>query len=227
MPLPKPTEAAGRTFLRDRAYAMLFDAIQSGDLVPGEVLRDDELMAWLGMSRTPIRHALIRLEESGLIEMSAGRQTVVAELRQDRTNRALFLSGIFNEYAVRRVGSVLAEIDMAELGRTRDAVHTAIAAEDGFRTARMISRFFDAVTDAVGNAVLDAQIDKIDAELARFLQPGASAAVVDVAVIATGVDAVYDALVAADGAACVRAIRELYATTHANFVDRFRDPEIA
>ena len=66
MPVPKQKAATARTLLRDQAYARLRDAILDGTLEPGEQLRDAELSEWLGLSRTPIREALARLEEYGL-----------------------------------------------------------------------------------------------------------------------------------------------------------------
>lgn len=76
MPVPKPVGAASaRTLLRDIVYAKMLDAIQDGTLEPGERLNDDQLTAWLGVSRTPVREAIARLESEGLVEMAANRYT--------------------------------------------------------------------------------------------------------------------------------------------------------
>ena len=68
MPVPDKRAAIERRLLRDTAYVALCDAIVDGTLAPGETLHDDELCAWLGLSRTPIRGALVRLEDEGLVE---------------------------------------------------------------------------------------------------------------------------------------------------------------
>ena len=80
MPVPKQTGATARTLLRDQAYARLRDAILDGTLEPSEQLKDAELSEWLGLSRTPIREALARLEEYGLVETAPNRYTRVAPL---------------------------------------------------------------------------------------------------------------------------------------------------
>lgn len=80
MPVPKQRGAPARTLLRDQAYARLRDAILDGTLEPGEQLKDAELSEWLGLSRTPIREALARLEEYGLVETAPNRYTRVAPL---------------------------------------------------------------------------------------------------------------------------------------------------
>src|SRR3954468_2113782 len=88
MPVPaeNPFE---RDLLRDRAYVTLRDAIVDGTLQPGERLRDQELCTWLGLSRTPVREALGRLERDGLVETAPQRFTRVAPLDR-RTARDAF-----------------------------------------------------------------------------------------------------------------------------------------
>src|ERR671935_2998859 len=78
MPVPNENAALERDLLRDRAYAALRDAIVDGTLAPGERLRDQELCEWLGLSRTPVREALARLEDDGLVETAPQRYTRVA-----------------------------------------------------------------------------------------------------------------------------------------------------
>src|SRR3954463_11279668 len=80
MPVPENKAALERDLLRDRAYGALRDAIVDGTLAPGERLRDQELCEWLGLSRTPVRDALSRLEQDGLVETEPQRFTRVAPL---------------------------------------------------------------------------------------------------------------------------------------------------
>ena len=66
MPLPTTTAPLPRVWLNDAAYGRIRDWILDGTLAPGEALRDEALAEALGMSRTPIRDALHRLDESVL-----------------------------------------------------------------------------------------------------------------------------------------------------------------
>ena len=54
MPIPVSNAAIDRSLLRDDVFRRLRDAITDGTLAPGEQLRDLELAAWLGVSRTPV-----------------------------------------------------------------------------------------------------------------------------------------------------------------------------
>jgi DNA-binding GntR family transcriptional regulator len=76
--MPMPTDHVARISLSDEAYVRIEAAIMDGTLEPAERLRDSDLVEWLGISRTPIRHALDRLAEQGLVEMERNRFTRVA-----------------------------------------------------------------------------------------------------------------------------------------------------
>jgi len=64
----------------DRAYRVLLDEIQSGDLAPGTVLAEVEQSVRLGVSRTPLREALGRLLADGLVVQPSPRLTVVSDI---------------------------------------------------------------------------------------------------------------------------------------------------
>ena len=73
MSLPLAPLVPRGTVLGDEVYARLGEAILDGSLAPGERLRDHDLAEWLGVSRTPVREALQRLERVGLVEVSPHR----------------------------------------------------------------------------------------------------------------------------------------------------------
>ena len=62
------------------AYKMLLDAIHEQTLKPGERVREDEASKMLGISRTPVRQALHKLQTRGLLRQAPGRGLLVAEL---------------------------------------------------------------------------------------------------------------------------------------------------
>lgn len=71
--------------LSRRAYEAIFAAIQSGRLQPGSSVRETELTDWLGMSRTPLRDALQRLEQEGLLHLQSYRGIVISKLDRQAT----------------------------------------------------------------------------------------------------------------------------------------------
>ena len=62
-----------RTPLRDEVYRQLLDRISRGDLPPGARVRDTQMANQLGVSRTPVREALLRLAREGVLDADMGR----------------------------------------------------------------------------------------------------------------------------------------------------------
>lgn len=73
-------EKIQRTFVRQEAYLKIRNWILDGTLAPGIQLRDKELAEELGVSRTPIREALLRLEEEGFVQTKPNRATLVTKI---------------------------------------------------------------------------------------------------------------------------------------------------
>ena len=72
------------------------------NLKPGKALSEKELSLKLGVSRTPVREAFIRLSEEGLVDIFPQRGTIVAPIRMDEIKEAQFLREILETAIVRR-----------------------------------------------------------------------------------------------------------------------------
>lgn len=64
----------------ERAYDALIAAIKSGDVMPGDRVREEEIAARINLSRTPVREALRRLEADGIIEHRPRSGAVIRQL---------------------------------------------------------------------------------------------------------------------------------------------------
>jgi DNA-binding GntR family transcriptional regulator len=80
MPVPASPSALERRLYRDDVYTQLRAWIVEGTLEPEEKLRDTDLATQLKVSRTPVREALRRLEDEGLVETKQNAWTRVAAL---------------------------------------------------------------------------------------------------------------------------------------------------
>ena len=141
-----------RAVLGDVVYARLGEAILDGRLAPGERLRDQELAEWLGVSRTPVREALQRLERAGLVEVSPHRYTRVSHPHQqsDTVELVAFNMGLAVRMASRRADSDALELALERL----DDVIAASRADDPDALAAASHAFFSVVTRASGNFAL-------------------------------------------------------------------------
>jgi DNA-binding GntR family transcriptional regulator len=92
-----PLPIRPRQLIRDQIFATLAEEIITGVRPPLEEVRDHDLQAEYGISRTPIREALNRLADLGLIEVSTNRFTRVAPVdlnaQADRVETAVAMIG--------------------------------------------------------------------------------------------------------------------------------------
>ena len=86
--------------LRDVVFYTLRQAILRGELKPGERLLEIRLANKLGVSRTPVREAIRKLELEGLVKMVPRRGAEVAEITEKRVRDALEVRRALEELAV-------------------------------------------------------------------------------------------------------------------------------
>lgn len=141
--------------LRERVYCALRDAIVSGELAPGQRLRDQHLAAQLGVSRTPVREALQRLEDDGLVETTPRALTSVAPLAAQAAREAFPVVAALHALAARHSVTRLTAQDIAEMQTANDALAAVIARADTATTLQAIQaddRFHAVLLRAAGNA---------------------------------------------------------------------------
>lgn len=167
MPIPQDSPALDRRLLRDDVYRRLRDAIVDGTFAPGEQLRDGELAAWLGVSRTPVREALLRLAEAGLVTAQPGRSTTVTSLTERSVREARDVVAAMHQLAVREAVGRLTEADL-EAMRAANARFRAAIAEGDVEAALAADDDLHAVPVAVaGNCALSTVLDQFTPVLRR------------------------------------------------------------
>lgn len=151
------------------AYSKLRAEIHAGRFRPGQRMREAEMAERLGISRTPVRDALKRLESDGLLTTAARRGLVVAELDQQQ---------VAELYAVRHVLEGLAarlgaqHASASELVALRDLLErqTRTRSDDLAALATLNRLFHEVVHRAARNHYLVEVLDSLESSLA--LLPG-------------------------------------------------------
>src|SRR6266540_5162692 len=85
--------------LTEKAYQAISTAIANLQFKPGEALKQDHLARWLSISRTPVREALRRLEQDGIIQTQPGRGLVVTELTLKDAEDLLEMLAVLDTHA--------------------------------------------------------------------------------------------------------------------------------
>jgi len=139
------------------AYGQLLDAIRQQVLKPGERVREDEISKRLGISRTPVRQALQRLETRGLLQQAPGRGLVVTELDRQRLTELYAVRELLEGAAARLAAQHASPSDIAIM-RDRLREFRAVA-PDAERLARVNRLFHAAVHEAAHNRYLMQSLD--------------------------------------------------------------------
>jgi len=136
----------------DFVFESLRDAISDGRIAVGERVREEEIARNLGVSRTPVREALQRLHQRGLLVFGAGRGLVVAELSQHQVLQLYAMREILEGSAARFAAQHATAADVAILYRLQKEL--AEAKPDALLLVTLNRRFHQAIYEAAHNQYL-------------------------------------------------------------------------
>ncbi len=114
----------------DRAYAEIRSLILSGDASPGTALREEALADIVGVSRTPVREALKRLEAEHYAIRTPGGRLVVAALDVDDITEIFTLRAMLEGHAAARAARRLGAAALADLRASNAALTDAVARDE-------------------------------------------------------------------------------------------------
>lgn len=148
------------------AQLRLRDLILSGELPPGERLSEPSVAERLGASRTPVRAALARLADEGLVEAVPSGGFAVKAFTEEEIHDAIELRGTLEGHAARlaaeRGAPVAVLIEMKKLIARMDAATTPPMSEAGFTDyVALNAHFHELLVEAAGSAVVARQIGRV------------------------------------------------------------------
>jgi DNA-binding GntR family transcriptional regulator len=123
-------ESVGRVLLRDQAADRIREAIVAGDLPPGAVVKDAVLAERLGLSVAPVRAALARLADEGLVESKPQSHTRVTPLVVRHVRDAAAVVRAMHELAAREATARLTDEDVREMWVANGRFAAAVEAHD-------------------------------------------------------------------------------------------------
>jgi DNA-binding GntR family transcriptional regulator len=168
MPIPVGHAPLRTSLLRDTVHDRLRDAIVDGTLQPGEVVRDTELAAWLGVSRTPVREALLRLGETGLVRAAPGRSTVVAEIDLAEVRDAQAVVATLHRLAVAESVDRLTPADVQRMRDANQRFADAIEVGDTDAALAADDDFHGVAVTVAGNRALAGVLDQLTPVVRRL-----------------------------------------------------------
>lgn len=165
---PSATPDASPSSMVDDAYQTLLTAIVEARLGAGTPLSQNKLAGHLGVSRTPVREALLRLERDGLVQRSLDMSFVVATITPDEVNEACDLLAVLDTYVYLRAAKALSTDALADLlTLAGDLVSYAESGDtDAWREAD--NRYHALVMDAASNRFVADYLQQTRRRVQRF-----------------------------------------------------------
>lgn len=158
--------AGGYKTISEMVYEVLKEAIVSGTFAPGEWLRQEWIAGAIGVSRIPVRTALVQLESEGLIELHPHRGARVRTLTSAQINEIFRLRMQLEAYALRRSMEHMTPSQVAALKALAQQLD---AQPEGTQFLDARVRFYRELYDARDNPLLVQLIEELRGHLGRYL----------------------------------------------------------
>ncbi len=157
-----------RRVARDSAYEALLWAIVRWDFRPGDRLSEDSLATQLGISRTPVREALHRLEAERLVTRNAAGALSVAQTSTDDVEHLYAVRAALEVVAIRAACTHATEEDFEQLEATLSAMEVAVALPEP-RLVADYGRDFHSYIHSMGrNALCIALLEQLRPHTDRY-----------------------------------------------------------
>ncbi|TDT97304.1 GntR family transcriptional regulator [Streptomyces sp. 846.5] len=158
-----------RRLLSDEVFHRLRDAIVKGELVAGEKVKDSELAERLGLSRTPVREALTRLADIGLVEAKPGVYTRITTLNRRDVEKTLAVLRSLDQLAIETAVPVMTGLELQHMRDANRAFEQAVAANDTTTALMADDRFHAVPITAADNPVLSRIVEQLHPQIHRIL----------------------------------------------------------
>ncbi len=167
----RETRVPPRRSLAEEAADALRDLILVEKLAPGTPVRERDLAAGLGISRTPLKEALRILEFEGLIEFGPTRRPRVANPSLEELSQNITVLGALEGLAGETACSLAPDEEIAGIGQINDRLNALSENVQDLEFFRLDMAFHDAIVSASNNSALAATHRQFNAKLwrARFM----------------------------------------------------------
>lgn len=154
--------------LRDVVFNTLRQAILKGELEPGERLMEIQLAERLGVSRTPIREAIRKLELEGLVLMIPRKGAEVAKISEKSLRDVLEVRRSLEELAMELACQRMTDDDIRDLEEAQEAFRKAIQRGDAMTIAETDEHYHDIIYNGTGNARLVQILNNLREQMYRY-----------------------------------------------------------
>lgn len=154
--------------LRDIVFRNLRTAILRGDFQPGERLMENQLADKMGVSRTPIREAIRKLELEGLVVMVPRKGAEVANITEKDIRDVLEVRATLEGLAIKLACENMQTDDIRHLTQVNDEFIKAVKAKKADDVIERDIAFHDVIFEASGNEKLIQILNNLREQIYRY-----------------------------------------------------------
>ncbi len=154
--------------LKDQVYEYLRSQMREGELKPGDVIDMNVTSQKLGVSKTPLRDALIRLEMEGFVNIMARKGVVVNVLTVEDIREIYQILGALESTAIIAASATISKREADRLKKLNEAMRKAIEKNDFSDYYKKNLNFHDVFLKLSGNDMLRKTADVLKKRLYDF-----------------------------------------------------------
>jgi len=157
--------------LKEQVYEYLRERMRTGELMPGAVIDMEETSRTLGVSKTPLRDALLQLEAEDFVTILPRRKIVVNTLTIQDVRNSYEIIGALESTALLAAFDRFREADLKRMEKANEGMKKAIEADDFDLYYDRNLEFHDTFLGLCGNAALARIVNRLKRRLYDFPRP--------------------------------------------------------
>ncbi len=154
--------------LKDQVYEYLRSQMRVGELMPGDVIDMNVTSQKLGVSKTPLRDALVRLETEGFVNIMARKGVLVNVLTVEDIREIYQILGALESTAIIAASGIISKREVDRLIKLNEGMRKAIEKDDFSDYYKKNLKFHDVFLELSGNNMLRKTADVLKKRLYDF-----------------------------------------------------------
>ncbi len=158
-----------RTTTTNQVYDAIREAILRGDMMPGSHLSEVELSDQLGVSRAPVREALLILEAEGLVELLPNKGAFVRGLSRGEIEEIYTLRSLLEGYAAALAAKIATPGDNEKIATAAEKAKKMAGLGDFQKTLDADFEFHKLIWSASGHSLIESTLERLESQIRLFM----------------------------------------------------------
>ncbi len=147
--------------LKEQAFDKLKELIITGALEPGELQNEKRLAEALGVSRTPVREALLELSREGMVAFVPGKGVEICKLTTQQVREVFEIRRIIEGYVIKKITTRLTEADIKEIDKNISNQEKMLNRTERLGFIEYDKQFHLYLASKIGNQQIESILDNL------------------------------------------------------------------